>query len=118
MRIERKRPYVNSADFFRGRSNQAARKARECRSTLPVGLQFSQHVIDEFRNLALVERVAMYRLLPDRAIRQPLRRLLHEVKDHRAFAEANILVADFRRSPAPRLPAPIRATNESRVSAG
>src|SRR2546427_8951079 len=83
---------------------------------LPVGLQLAEHVMNEFRNLILVERVAMHRLLPDRAICQPFRRLLHEVKNHRAFTEANVFVTDFGRSPAPRFPASIRATNEPRVS--
>src|SRR6266852_3967077 len=84
---------------------------------LPVGLQLAEHVMDEFCNLILVERVAMHRLLPDRAICEPFRRLLHEVKNNRAFTEANVLVADSGRSPAPRFPASIRATNELRVSA-
>src|SRR6266853_5891984 len=48
--------------------------------SLPVGLQLPQHVMDEFCNLILIERVAMHWLLPDRAIGQPFRRLLHEVK--------------------------------------
>src|SRR5258708_20720293 len=73
--------------------------------------------MDEFRNLTLVERIAVHRLLADRAIRQPIVRLLHEVENHRAFAEANILVADFRRSPAPRFPASKRAADQPRVSA-
>src|SRR6266852_8234154 len=73
--------------------------------------------MDEFVDLVLVERIATRRLLTRRAIRQPLRRLLHEVKDDRAFTEANIFVADFRRPPAPRFPAPIRAANEAGVSA-
>src|SRR5258708_7640627 len=90
----------------------------ESGSTLPVGLQLPEHVVDEFIDLVLIERVAMHRLLSDRAIRQPPRRLLHKVKDHCAFAEANTLVADFRRPPAPRLPAPVRSANEARVSAG
>src|SRR5882672_2127612 len=90
----------------------------ESGSTLPIGLQFPEHVADEFVDLVLIERIAVHRLLTGRAIRQPLRRLLHEVKDDRAFAEANIFVADFRRPPAPRFPASIRATNEARVSAG
>src|SRR6266851_1936195 len=89
----------------------------ESGSTLPVGLQLPEHVVDEFVDLVLIERVAVHRLLSDRAIRQPPRGLLHKVKDDRAFAEANIFVADFRRPPAPRFPASIRAANEARVSA-
>src|SRR6266404_165656 len=89
----------------------------ESGSTLPGGLQLPEHVVDEFIDLVLIERIAVDRLLTNRAIRQPLRRLLHKVKDHRAFAEANIFVADFRRPPAPRFPASIRAANEAGVSA-
>src|SRR3989442_14130290 len=89
----------------------------ESGSTLPVGLQLPEHVVDEFIDLILIERIAVHRLLTGRTIRQPLRRLLHKIKDHRAFAEANIFVADFRRPPAPRFPASIKATNEARVSA-
>src|SRR6267378_6719428 len=89
----------------------------ESGSTLPIGLQFPEHVSDEFVDLVLIERIAMYRLPTGRAIRQPLRRLLHEVKDDRAFAEANIFVADYRRPPAPRFPASIRAANKTGVSA-
>src|SRR5260370_12303730 len=85
---------------------------------LLVGLQLAEHVMNEFCNLILIERVAMHRVLPDRAICQPFRRLLHEGKNHRAFTEANVFVTDFERSPAPRFPASIRATNEPRVSAG
>src|SRR5258708_34524405 len=73
--------------------------------------------MDEFRNLTLVEGIAVLRFMADRAIRQPFVRLLHEVENHRAFAEANILVADFRRSPAPRFPTSIRPADKSRVSA-
>src|SRR5258708_30848475 len=88
----------------------------ESGSTLPVGLQLPEHVVDEFVDLVLIERIAMHWLLSDHAISQPPRRSLHEVKDDRAFAEANIFVADFRRPPAPRFPASIRAANEARVS--
>src|SRR5260370_7961014 len=88
----------------------------ESGSTLPVGLQLPEHVVDEFIDLVLIERIAMHRLLSDRAIRQPLRRLLHKVKDDRAFAEANIFVADFRRPPPPRPPAPLTPANQPRLS--
>src|SRR5712691_8241521 len=83
---------------------------------LSAGLQLPEYVVNEFCNLILVKRVAAYRLLTDCSIYQALRRLLHEVKHDGAFAEANIFVADFRRSPAPRLPASIRAANKPRVS--
>ncbi len=65
----------------------------------------------------LIKSIAVHWLLTDPAIRQPLRRLLHEVKNHCAFAEAYIFVADFRRTPAPRFPASIGATNQAWVSA-
>src|SRR6266849_10079758 len=73
--------------------------------------------MDEFGNFALIKRIAVHWLLADRAIRQPFVRLLYVVKDNRAFAEANIFVADCRRSPAPRFPASVGAANQARVSA-
>src|SRR5258708_69970 len=85
---------------------------------LPVGLQLAQHVVDEFGNLVLIESISVHGLLPNRAIHQPFRRLPHEVKNNRAFAEADIFIVDLRRSPAPRFPASIRPANESRASAG
>jgi len=46
---------------------------------LAAALQLPQHVMDELGNLVLTEGVAIDRLLADRAVRQPPRRLLHEV---------------------------------------
>src|SRR5260370_27657406 len=71
----------------------------------------------EFVYFALVERIAVHGLLADRAIRQPVVRLLHEVENHGSFAEANIFIADSRRSAAPRFPASKSAANEALVSA-
>src|SRR5882724_11431483 len=71
--------------------------------------------MDELRNFVLTESIAVYRLLPDGAIRQPPRRLFHEVKNDSAFAVTDILVADGRRTPAPRFPASIRSANDSRI---
>src|SRR5260370_31854581 len=73
--------------------------------------------MQDFFYSALFERIAVHGLLADRAIRQPVVRLLHEVENHGAFAEANIFIADSRRSPAPRFPASKRAANEARGSA-
>src|SRR5260370_10352264 len=85
---------------------------------LPVGLQLAQHVVDEFGNLVLIESISVHGLLPNRAIHQPFRRLPHEVKNNRAFAEADIFIVDLRRSPAPPSPASIQPANESQVSSG
>src|SRR6266850_1077704 len=80
-------------------------------------LQLPQHVMDELGNLVLTEGVAIDRLLTDRAVRQPPRRLLHEVKHNGPFAVPDIFVANDRRTPAPRLPAPIRPANDPRIRA-
>src|SRR5438067_663362 len=80
-----------------------------CGSVSAANLQLPQHVMDKFRNLALIECIPVYRLLANGPIRQPLARLLHEVENHGTFAKTNIFIADFRRSPAPRFPASKRA---------
>src|SRR3989442_15979766 len=89
MRIERKRPGVNRADFSCRLAQDDRRisikmalnqRSLEGRSTLRVRFQLAQHVMDEFCNFTLVERFTTHWLLPDRAIRQPFRRLLYEVK--------------------------------------
>ena len=89
-----------------------------CGSVSAANLQLPQHVMDKFRNLALIECIPVYRLLANGPIRQPLARLLHEVENHGTFAKTNIFIADFRRSPAPRFPASKRAANQARVPAG
>src|SRR5882762_5461558 len=71
--------------------------------------------MDEFGNLVLTKGVAVDRLLTDRPVRQPPGRLLHEVKHNGPFAVTDILVADGRRTPAPRFPASIRSANDSRI---
>src|SRR6267378_2866237 len=84
---------------------------------LSADLQLPEHVMDKLRNLVLTEGIAVYRFLPNRAIRQPLPRLIHEVKDNGPFAVPDILIADDRRTPAPRFPASIGAANDSRIGA-
>src|SRR6266481_1977577 len=82
---------------------------------LAAALQLPQHVMDELGNLVLTEGVAIDRLLADRAVRQPPRRLLHEVKHNGPSAVPDIFVANDRRTPAPRFPASVRSANDSRI---
>src|SRR5207244_1344129 len=46
-----------------------------CGSVSAANLQLPQHVMDKFRNLALIECIPVYRLLANGPIRQPLARL-------------------------------------------
>src|SRR5437867_12612971 len=82
-----------------------------CGSVSAANLQLPQHVMDKFRNLALIECIPVYRLLANGPIRQPLARLLHEVENQRTFQKKNVFIADFARLPAPRYPPSKRAEN-------
>src|SRR5438093_13359816 len=101
MRRERKRPEVNRADYSCRLAQDDRRisikmalnqRSLEGGSTLRVRFQLAQHVMDEFCNFILVARVTTHWLVPDRTIRQPLRRLLRKVTAHRAFSLADAAV--------------------------
>src|SRR5207245_6274805 len=56
------------------------------------------------------------RLLPNRAVRQPVIGLLEHIEYERTFTEANIAIAHFGRTVAPAAIAAKGATNEARIS--
>src|SRR5690348_13738685 len=70
-------------------------------------------------NIALRQRegVVVDALFPDGAIDEMLRGLLDEVKHNGSGAEANALVSHQRRSPAPAIPAAVRAAHDAWITA-
>src|SRR5260370_33714361 len=63
------------------------------------------------------ERVVVDAFFANGAIDQMLRRLLHEIEDDGSFAEADVLIADSRGSPAPGIPAAKRPAHNTRITA-
>src|SRR5215472_14237155 len=91
---------------------------QDAHADLFLGPQVFEETMNQSMDIALGQRegVVVHGLLPDGAVDQVLRRPLDEIEDNGSLAEANVLVANRRRSPAPRLPAAKRSANHTRIA--